>query len=306
MKAMFKHLLVPLDGSRLAEAALPAAVYLSQKLGASVTLVHIIERDAPQDVHGQSHLKNVDDARAYLDEVAQAAFPPNLHVERHVHAAESKKDVPCSIVEHTRELGTDLIVMCTHGRGGLRDLLFGSIAQQVVGSGTTPVLLIRPPNIGSIPPFDCRRILAPLDGAPDHEQGLRVGLELAQSCRADLHILVVIPTPGSLLGEHAATRRLLPGTTKEMLELAQQDAEDYLSGHVSRLQNKGVSVTGEVCRGEPSGTIIEAAERIGADLIVLGTHGKVGMGAFWSGSVAPRVSSYSHLPLLLVPVCEQD
>ena len=60
---MFKHLLVPLDGSPLAEAALPAAAYLAQKLGASVTLLHVIEQDAPQEIHGERHLTDPDEAQ---------------------------------------------------------------------------------------------------------------------------------------------------------------------------------------------------------------------------------------------------
>ena len=76
---MFKHLLVPLDGSQLAEAALPAAAYLAQKLDATVTLVHIIEHDAPAEVHGERHLTNADEANAYLTEVARRAFPPGVH-----------------------------------------------------------------------------------------------------------------------------------------------------------------------------------------------------------------------------------
>jgi nucleotide-binding universal stress UspA family protein len=59
---MFKHLLVPLDGSRLAEAALPAAACLAEQLGASITLIHIIERDASGEIHGERHLTTPDEA----------------------------------------------------------------------------------------------------------------------------------------------------------------------------------------------------------------------------------------------------
>ena len=91
---MFKHLLVPLDGSRLAEAALPAAAFLAARLGASVTLIHIIEHDAPQEVHGEHHLTSGDEACAYLEAAArhmqEHAPGVTLDVERHVHTAEMK------------------------------------------------------------------------------------------------------------------------------------------------------------------------------------------------------------------------
>ena len=73
---MFKHILLPLDGSQLAEAALPVVVYLADKLKAQVTLLHIIEKNAPASVHGQRHLTNEAEACQYLQEVAEKAFPP--------------------------------------------------------------------------------------------------------------------------------------------------------------------------------------------------------------------------------------
>ncbi len=302
---MFKHLLVPLDGSRLAEAALPAAAYLAQKLGAPVTLIHIIERDAPQAVHGERHLTNTEEALAYLDEVAQRGFPPGLHVERHVHTSQMT-DVARGIVDHGEELAPDLIVMCTHGRGGLRDFLFGSIAQQVVNRGTIPVLIIHPTGADEEPPFICRRLLVPLDGMPDHEQGLQVAVGLARVCRAELHLILVVPTLATLSGPHAAAGRLLPGATTELLELTQQEAEAHLFRHLTQLQAQGLSVKVEVGRGEPVATIIDTARKANVDLIVLGTHGRAGMDAFWAGSIAPKVSSRSHLPLLLVPITQLE
>jgi nucleotide-binding universal stress UspA family protein len=309
---MFKHLLVPLDGSRLAEASLPMAAYLAEALGAWVTLTHVIERDAPQEIHGERHLSDPDQARAYLDNVAVQAFPAGLRVERHVHTA-AVENVARSIVEHVGELGPDLIVMCTHGQGGLRTRLFGSIAQQVIALGRTPVLLIQPtparvpalPRTGpSMPESGCRRLLVPLDGDPDHEQGLSVAVGLARACKADLYLVMVIPTLGTVSGEQAASARFLPGVTSALLDLTHDEAEGYLRAQVRTVQALGVSAIAEASRGDPAKVIVHTARKVHADLIVLGTHGKSGMEAFWSGSVAPEVTSRSHLPLLLVPVGE--
>jgi nucleotide-binding universal stress UspA family protein len=300
---MFKHFVLPLDGSHLAEAALPAAAYLSLKLGARVTLTHIIERDAPKEVHGERHLAQPEEAHAYLEEIARKAFSASVHVECHVHTIESS-DVSRSIVEHVQELTPDLIIMCTHGRGGLRDLFFGSIAQQVVGLGSTPVLLVRPLENGGAPAFACHTILVPLDGIPDHEQGLCLAVPLARACAADMHLLVVVPTPGTLTGQQAVTRRLLPGATREMLDISEEGASNYLRDCMASMQAQDISVTGEVRRGEPADTIMETARRMNADMVVLTTHGKVGLDAFWSGSIAPKVSRWFTIPLLLVPVCK--
>ncbi|MDD5762255.1 MAG: universal stress protein [bacterium] len=298
---MFKHLLVPLDGSRMAEVSLPAAVYLAGTLGAVVTLIHVIERGAPQDIHGERHLTSPDEARDYLDEVAAREYFAGISVERHVHGNEVN-DVARSIAEHVGELGPDLIVMCTHGRGGLRGVMFGSIAQQVVGLGTTPVLLVPPVATGASSAFSCHRMLVALDGNPDHEEGLRVAASLAKIGGAEVCLVMAVHTVNTLSGEQAATAKLLPGATHALLDLAEKDAGEYLHRHMTALQAAGVTATADVRRGDPVVVILGASKRTMADLIVLATHGKTAMDAFWSGSATPNVTSRSVVPLLLVPV----
>jgi len=285
----------------MAEVSLPAAVSLARTLGAAVTLFHVIERGAPQDIHGERHLTSPDEARDYLDEVAARAFPADISVERHVHSSEVN-DVARSIAEHVGELGPDLIVMCTHGRGGLRGLMFGRIAQQVVRLGKTPVLLVPPGPTGASPTFSCNRILVALDGNPDHEEGLKVAASLAKIGGVDVCLIMAVHTFDTLSGEQAATAKLLPGATHALLDLAEKDAKEYLHRHITTLQAAGFTATADVRRGDPVIVILEASKRTRADLIVLATHGKTAMDAFWSGSATPNVTSRSVIPLLLVPV----
>ena len=300
---MFKHLLVPLDGSRLAEAALPVAAYLAQKLDAAVTLLHVIEHDAPEEIHHERHLTDPAAACAYLDEVAQRAFPPGVRVQSHTHDT-AVDDLARSLVEHTTELATpDLIVMCQHGPSGLSDWLFGHLGDKVIALGQTPVLLVRPPESPDSPATTFSHVFVPLDGSPEHEQALPAAIQLAQACSSAVHVAMVIHTLGTLPGEKAAAGRLLPGTMAAVLEMAEENAEAYLRSVIGRLHEAGlISVTAEVARGDPAPTIVSIAQRARADLVVLGTHGKVGTAAFWAGSVAPRVSDRTKIPLLLVPI----
>jgi nucleotide-binding universal stress UspA family protein len=296
---MFKHLLVPLDGSNLAEAALPYASALAQNLGASVTLIHVIERNPPEKVHGATHLKDARAAQMYLDNVAQHAFGPSVHVICHVHTSEVS-EVAHSIVEHAGEFQPDLIVMCTHGESDLKQRISGSIAQQVISQGKTSLLLIPPNETGASASYMLKTILVPLDGDPEHEQGIRVALGVAKANMGSLHMLVVINTPETLTGEKAATSRMLPGMTAELLNISEQTASNYLREQLALLKSSGLTLSAEVARGEPARTIVATAKRIKADLIVLGTHGKSGIDAFWQGSVAPKVSNRSDVPMLLV------
>ncbi len=297
---MFHHLLVPLDGSRLAEAALPAAAYLGQRLGARVALVHVIERDAPQVVHGERHLAAPAEADAYLSEVAARAFPAGSAVEWHVHTT-AVSDVARSLAEHVEELGPDLIVMCTHGKGGLRDWLFGSIPQQVIALGESPVLLIQPPRFGRAPAFACRRLLVPLDGDPAHESGLETAIGLGRACAGELRLVMVVPTPATLAGEARVRARFLPGATSALLDLHEDGASAYLAGRVALAQAQGAPAAAQVGRGDPAQVIIRTARQADSDLVALGTHGRGGLAAFWAESVAPQVIRRAHIPLLLAP-----
>jgi nucleotide-binding universal stress UspA family protein len=298
---MFEHIVVPLDGSRLAEAVLPAAAHLASVLPAKVTLLHLIERNPPDEIHGERHLTDEAEAYAYLEEIAERAFPPGVEVEKHVHTTEVR-DVARSIVEHGSELGNDLIAMCTHGSSELRDRLLGSIALQVIAMGVTPVLLVHPEKTDPSAAFTCQRMLVPLDGDPDHEQALQVAADLARACQAELHMLMIVPTLGTLPGEQAATATLLPGSTNAMLDMAEESAQEYLKQARSRLQVPSLPLGIHVQRGDPARQIVDTALETKADLIVMGTHGKRSMDAFWSGSVTPKVAGRAPLPLLLVPV----
>jgi nucleotide-binding universal stress UspA family protein len=298
---VFKHLLVPLDGSSLAEAALAPAAFLADKAGAKVTLLHVIERGAPPTVHGARHLTTVPDAEQYLGEVARSRLPAGLTIVRHVHTEETR-DLPRELVRHAAELAPDLIVMCAHGHGGVRDFLFGGIAQRVVARGATPVLLVRSSAPGDPPALPFRKLLVPDDATEGHEPGMDVCATVAALCGAPIHLVMVVETLQTLSGPQAVTGALLPAATRALLDMAENAAKPHLLEHVRRLQGLGLAVTAEVRRGEPVAALAAVARETSADLLVLRTHGKAGTDAFWSGSLAPRLASQLKLPLLLVPV----
>jgi nucleotide-binding universal stress UspA family protein len=108
----------------MAEAALPAAVFLAEKLQAHITLMHVIEKDAPEKVHGQSHLKHPQEAERYLNELSKRFSSTGIQFDCHVHTTEVD-DVAGSIVEHAAEMTSDLIVMCSHGKGAAQHLFLG-------------------------------------------------------------------------------------------------------------------------------------------------------------------------------------
>ncbi|NVN93463.1 MAG: universal stress protein [Desulfuromonadales bacterium] len=298
---MFTHILVPLDGSLMAESAIPAAVFLSEKLHARVTLMHVMEKNAPNEVHGQPHLNKVKDAVAYLNAVAQKGFSEGVSVDCHVHEDEVQ-NVAKSIVAHAEELKHDLVIMCSHGRGNTLHLFLGSIAQSVIAMDSCPVLITHPDDKEGPPAFFCRNILVPLDNDPDHTQALPYSKELALASGAAIHLAMVVPRMTSLSGDMTVTGRMLPGTISRMLELAFQDAQDYLQSQLKTLNDQGFMANAYVLRGDPAKTIVDTAIHVRIDLIILATHRKTGMEAFWAGSVAHKICSRSKVPLLLIPI----
>jgi len=296
---MFKHILVPLDGSAMAEAALPVANYLARLGNGRVTLMHMVEKDAPEDVHGEHHLRESEEARVYLEGVRLRNAGERGGWEVHVHAP-AAANVAGGIVAHEQELHPDLIVMCTHGPGRLERLLRGSLAQQVVALGRTPLLLVRPGGV-SMGDFSLGNILVPLDGTNRHEGGLPVALELATAAASRLQLLAVVPATAALAGPQASLARFLPGSIRAMQELAADNLRAYLEEVRIRAAGQGIEVGIELRQGDVAEEIVRAAISHHTELIVLGTHGKAGTKAFWANSVAARVQSLTALAILLIP-----
>ena len=291
--------LVPLDGSRLAESVLPVVQQVASRFHAQVTLLHIVEKHPPTVIHGEPHLTSVAQAQAYLEEIATRLRSSAIPVEIHVHR-DKEDDVARSIVQHSQEMNADLVIMCTHGHGGLRELLFGSNAQRALQLGTQSILLLFPREDGSAYPINLQRILVPLDGTAAHEPALPAAIAIARAFSAELHLVLVIPTLATLSGEQAVPGLLLPSTMRAILDLSQQDAADYLEQAVARCQAEGVVAQAEVLRGDIVPTVLALAERLNVDLIVLASHGRAGLDALLTGSVASRIAGRRIRPLLLV------
>ncbi|GAC1461809.1 MAG: universal stress protein [Chloroflexota bacterium] len=301
---MFQRLLVPLDGSHLAEAVLPLVERLAAAFHSSVVLLYVLERSAPREVHGDRHLTEAPEANEYLQRIAGRLRAQNITVEYHVHDA-PEGDVARSIALHADEEGVDLIVLCTHGSGRMRDLLFGSIAQQVLNGGTTPVLLVRPTVEGGAPPFEPRTVLVPLDATAAAEVALAPAHDMARALQACLHLVMVVATQDTLRGDRLASATLLPSATRAALELEEHHATTYLDALADRLRTDSLSVTTEVRRGNTASALVDEAAEPGVGLVALATHGRAGLQATWAGSVTAQLLSRTRAPVLLLRTIER-
>jgi nucleotide-binding universal stress UspA family protein len=298
--SVFTRLLVPLDGSNLAESALSAAAEVSRRLSARVTLYHALERGAPATVHGDRHLILPAEVDSYLTGVASWLGERGVTAATRFDA--DPGDVASRIAAAALRDGSDLVVLCTHGSGGLRGLLYGRVAQQVLHRGTIPVLLVPPSPAGRGQAFRCRRILVTLDGSQTAEVAIPAAVTIAAGFEADVVLAMVVPTVETVSGERSAATRLMPTAATAVLDAEAADAGEYLQITAGPLVTRGLQVQTAVVRGEPVRMLLDIAAARDADLIVMATHGRSGVGAVWAGSVAQRFIAQSTRPVLLVRI----
>jgi nucleotide-binding universal stress UspA family protein len=307
MTMTFAHILLPLDGTEMAERVLPVARGLADAQATRITLLHVLEQAAPERKHGERHLREATAAEAYLRELAARAFAGYAHVDCHAHQ-EPVRNLAASLVEHAQELRPDLVVMCAHGKQWWREWWRGNLAQRALhasmrgslAQARVPVLLVQPGADGRVE-FPFRRILVPLDGSDAHEQGLGPAAKLAAHLGIPLLLFTAISARASVRGRQAAAASLLPRATEEVLRIAEQEAASHLEGHVRELRAAGIEAAGRVARVEPAAGIVATAAEVKADLIVLGTHALSATSAFWAGSVTPRILQKARTSFLLAP-----
>jgi nucleotide-binding universal stress UspA family protein len=287
----FTRILVALDGSRLAEAVLPAACSLARTLGARLLLVHVLEREAPATVHSEPHLRDADEAEAYLERLAGELRGAGIAVEVHVHER-PVGDVAAALDQHAHELDADLIAMCAHGRTNLRTRLIGSIAERILRGGGTPILLrtVRRVDDGD---FALRTLLVPIDFDHDVESALSAVRALARPCGAAVTLL-------GALEPDSVPSRLLPGTSAVLRELDLDGIAGRLEELAKDLRAELPEVRAVVDERAPADAIIAASEDLPADLIVLVTDAHGRLSRWFDPSAAQRLLGRPDLTLLLI------
>jgi nucleotide-binding universal stress UspA family protein len=272
----FQKILVPLDGSDLAERVLLAAVRLAEGMGATLVLLTVVSplphRDAPDPVSQmvQSHAY---EAGLYLKEIRSRLQPTTVTIETAVLPGNNPAN---TIITYAKAQGINLILMTTHGRSGLTRWTFGRVAEKVLRRAPCPTILLR--SHQEIAPDQIKRILVPLDGSSLAEQVLGPTRRITEALDADLYLLRVIePSPFSLIRDDG-------DKADEMVEEL-----TYLEAVRTRLASANLRVQAEVRRGSAADAIIEYAEEKGVDLIVLSSLGSSGLQLWVFGSVAERV-----------------
>jgi len=288
---MIRSILVPLDGSPFAEHALPLALSLARRTGATLHLaqvhVPVLYVDGPMLLDDSLNRASLERERAYLDALTQRL---REQTKAPIHPVMPIGGVADELIEQARLCATDLIVMTTHGRGALSRFWLGSVADELIRHAPAPVLLVRPHDgpvdLAAEPPL--QRILIPLDGSPVAERVLATAVAVGAVVQAEYHLFQAIP-PVPVFG-YDLDGYAVAGTDVAMLEQMEADALAYVERIKESLQVQGFRASARVVIHEqPAAAILEQAKACGCDLIALETHGRGGLPRLLLGSVADKV-----------------
>ena len=297
---MYEKIMVPLDGSELAEVALPYAEELAVQLGSEIILISVSEllKD-PQEEIDQSYFQKIvesikERAARYSGQPATTQAIKVKSVLLSGHPAEK-------IVEYADSENISFIIMSTHGRSGIQRWALGSVADKVMRASTKPVVLIRSKDSRSDIRVEglLRKVVVPLDGSKEAEAVIPYIEELASKLKLGVILVQVLDRGYNTLEGY------FPLSDQQM-ESDKAIATTYLNNMGARLKEKGITVSAEqklnidIIYGNPAEEIIKLANEKQVDFIAMTTHGRSGVGRQVFGSVAERILREGNTPLMLV------
>ena len=300
---MFRSILVPLDGSDFAEQAIPLALSIATRAGASLELLRVHELYALHDPRAcWSPYEPTEDVKfrareqAYLD-TAINHLPPTASIP--VTSALVDGLIEDAILKRVETRLPDLIVMATHGRGPLSRFCLGSIAEKLILDGRAPVLLLHPGKArnGQRPKPAFKRILIPLDGSEMAGRVLRPAIAIGTLMGADCTLIQTVGA--SSLRDRFATAAD-PRAVEDGRGQRKAAAQAYLNRVAERLRAEGLCARTRVVSGKsPAVAVLDIARDENIDLIALSTRGRGTLRRLLFGSVAESIAWRSTGPVLV-------
>ncbi|HET6443092.1 MAG TPA: universal stress protein [candidate division Zixibacteria bacterium] len=288
----FKRILVPLDGSKLAERALVPALALAGAMSAKLFFIRVvIPLSLNLDPKFYQHIIEVrqDGAKRYLRSIQPRFSSTLVDIETQVVVGRAAR----SIINFAQEKEIDLIVMSSHGRSGVNRWIYGGVADKVLHNAPCAKVIIHPQVI--VENYSIKRIFVPLDGSSIAEQALEPALALAEAVSAELILHQVTTAPQIYV-------KTLPGWPgfDVVQDAAEQEASSYLQCVQSAMADSPVPSAFRVTTGPAAEGIIDIADRQKVDLIVMCSLGCSGIERWVFGSVAEKVLRGANCVTLVI------
>lgn len=294
---MFGHIILPLDGSVLAECSLPHAAALARTFNSKITLLRVLEGVS---FDGAAHVVDPlaweirgEEAGAYLSQWRDWFQKEGLDAE-----IELLDGPPAQrIVEYVHRVNADLIVLSSHGRSGHFTWSISGVAQKITAGVNISTMIVRAfiPVTNELSGLRYRRVLVPLDGSQRAEHFLPVASALAQAQGSRLLLAHVVRKPELPCGAYRLPED--EELSNRLLERNRDAGGRYLEELASRLP--GEVKTRLVISDDVSFALHQLEEEEPVDLIVLSAHGSSGQRRWPFGSVTTNLISYGRTPLLI-------
>ncbi len=294
---MFDPILVPLDGSLLAECVLPHVVAIGQASNAKILLVHVLDNNpsgAPVQLFDQLNWQiNKTEAKLYLEKIGARLQKSGLQTTSIVLEGMA----PESITEYVQSQEAKLVILSSHGHSGLRKWGISSVAHKIILSAPSSVLIIRASNELNDRPY--RRILAPLDGSWRAENVLPMVTLLARFHKSQIQIVHVVKTPE--MARHMPPEQEDIDLSDRIVARNKKEALHYLDQVKLRSPLAGIDVQAHLITSRNATvTLHELIDREQIDLVVLSAHGYSENNLWPYGSLVNNFILYSKVPLLIV------
>jgi nucleotide-binding universal stress UspA family protein len=300
-----RKVLFATDFSEHSEAALPHALWYAREFEAELHMLHAVVLHADDPANPDVDFPDLEEAYRQVDRWASGRMAKAVGRADEVGVAVKRVEergiaAAPVILGYAREEGVDLIVLATHGRRGVRRMLLGSVAEEVVRRADRPVLTVRSDEKGKHgePP---RRVLVPVDFSEHARRALLYGEALSERTGAELHVVHVLPDmsfPDPYFAEAAQLRA--------MAKAAQERVPEALARNVQEVLGAGADVHTHLEVGSPARTIVRVAEEEDVDHVVLSSHGRTGLERVLLGSVAEGVVRRASCPVLTVKSFGRD
>ncbi len=292
---MFERILVPLDGSLLAECVLPHTIAVAAAYDAEVVLLHVVEGGdgltvMPADPLAWQMRKA--EAKANLEMVRRRLDEAGIGVSAIIQEGMAAR----RIANYAEARNCDLLILSSHGRSGLEPWSAGSVAKKVMESAKTSLMLVRAFQEPRIEPAAYRRIMLPLDGSQRAEAALPPAITLARHWDAELLLVHTVTRPPRLRHTLSSVEGL--ALANQLVKHNLAEASDYLSQLRARLP---VRSRVHLCAGDKVTTVLqEVAEHEKVDLVLASAHGHGSNHHQRFGSVMTETITYGAAPLLIV------
>ncbi len=295
----YNEILVPLDGSQLAEGILPLVRKLAGGYTAKVRLHCVVEESEALDVARVTGNRYGDAALTGARTVAQK-YVEGVRNRLGVKAVTSVVvvgNVADSIIKEAELHSNTLVAMSTHGRGGLGRALLGSVADKVLHGTKVPVMLYHVKQ-GETAQRDYTTVVVPLDGSELAEEVLPQAIDLAKALKLKVMLLRAVSIPVMAQAWDMNGGAYYP---VELLADLETDAKQYLSTKAAELKKQGVAaVETRVITGAAGYAVVSFVEPTFDTIVAICTHGRSGIGRWVMGSVAQAIVNRAPVPTLIV------